>query len=225
MQYLINKIHHADCLEFMKQLPDKCIDLVLTDPPYGMSFQSNRRVQKHNKIENDDNLYWFEDWIKQINRVKKDDSHLYIFCSWHNVDIFKQQIEKYFDVKNILIWQKNNIGMGDLFNDFAPQYEMIIYCNPNNKPLNNGRDSNIIKYARTNNEMHPTQKPVELMAYLIKKSTKEEDVVLDTFAGSCPVAVACHNLKRNFICVEKDEDYFNASVKRLDEHKKQLTLF
>ena len=55
----IGKIHHADCLEFMKQLPDKCIDLVLTDPPYGMNFQSGYRQQKHRKIENDNNIDWF----------------------------------------------------------------------------------------------------------------------------------------------------------------------
>ena len=225
MQDLLNKIHHADCLDILKQLPDKCIDLVLTDPPYGMNFQSGYRQQKHRKIENDNNIDWFPIWIQQINRIKKDDGHLYIFCSFHNVDIFKNEIEKYFDIKNILIWQKNNTGMGDLINDYAPQYELILYCNPNNKPLKGSRDSNILKYKRTNNEMHPTQKPVDLMAYLIKKSSNENDLVLDTFAGSCPVAIACYDMKRNFICVEKDKEYYEASVKRLEDHKKQLTLF
>ena len=91
----VNKIYNADCLDILKQLPDKCIDLVCTDPPYAMNFQSNYRQIKHKKIENDNNLKWLPEWFKQISRVIKDNAHLYIFCSWHNVDVFKQEIEKY----------------------------------------------------------------------------------------------------------------------------------
>ena len=165
------------------------------------------------------------EWCKQIKRVIKDNAHLYIFCSWHNVDIFKYEIEKYIQVKNILIWVKNNTGMGDLINDYAPQYEMIIYCNPSNKPLNYSRDSNILRFKRTNNKNHPTEKPLDLISYLIKKSSNENDLILDTFAGSCPVAIACHNLKRRFICIEKDYDYSKASVERLENAKAQMRLF
>ena len=225
MQDLINKIHNADCLEFMKQLPDKSIDLVLTDPPYGMCFQSNYRNIRYDFIPNDNNLDWLNDWLKQIDRIKKDNSHLYIFCSWHNVDIFKKQIELFFDIKNILIWHKNNTGMGDLINDYAPQYEFILYCNPNNKQLNLGRDSNILKFARTNNELHPTQKPIELFEYLINKSSNENDLVLDCFSGSGTTAIACSELKRNFICIEKDKQYYEASCQRLENYNKQLKLF
>ena len=130
MEQYINQIINADCMDILKELPDKSIDLVLTDPPYAMNFQSNYRQIKHKKIENDNNLNWLPEWCEQISRVIKDNAHLYIFCSWHNIDVFKQEIEKYIKVKNILIWAKNNTGMGDLQNDYAPQYEMIIYCNP-----------------------------------------------------------------------------------------------
>ena len=224
VENITNQIINADCMDILKQLPDKCIDLLLTDVPYGMNFQSNYRQIKYNKIQNDDNLNWLPEWCKQISRVVKDNAHLYIFCSWHNVDIFKQEIEKYIKVKNILIWAKNNTGMGDLFNDYAPQYEMIIYCNPNNKPLNYGRDSNILRFNRTNNKNHPTEKPIDLMTYLISKSSVEGDLVLDTFAGSCPVAIASHNLKRRFICIEKDKDYWKASVERLKNAQAQMKL-
>jgi site-specific DNA-methyltransferase (adenine-specific) len=225
IESITNQIINADCMDILKELPDKCIDLLLTDVPYGINFQSNYRQIKHKKIDNDNNLDWLPEWCSQIARVIKDNAHLYIFCSWHNVDIFKYEIEKYIKVKNILIWAKNNTGMGDLFNDYAPQYEMIIYCNPNNKPLNYGRDSNILRFNRTNNENHPTEKPIDLMTYLISKSSIEGDLVLDTFAGSCPVAIACHNLKRRFICIEKDKDYFDASVERLKNAQAQMKLF
>lgn len=222
---LENKIINADCLDILKQLPDKCVDLVLTDPPFGMNFQSNHRIEQHKKIENDDNLDWLPEYVKQVQKVIKDDAMCYFFCSWHNVDVFKSEIQKYIPIKNILIWEKNNTGMGDLHADYAPQYEMIIFCNPKNKPLNGGRDSCILKYARTGNINHPTEKPVDLMAKLIRKSTKEGDLVVDTFAGSCPVAFACVDMNLKFICIEKDKDYYEASLKRLEEHQRQLSLF
>ena len=222
---LIGKITCADCLDVLRDLPDKCVDLVLTDPPYAMNFQSNHRQIKHKKIENDDNLLWLPEWTKQIARVIKENAHLYIFCSWHNIDVFKQEIQKYIKVKNILIWAKNNKGMGDLQNDYAPEYEMILYCNPNNKKLNGGRDSNILRYKRTQDELHPTQKPVDLFAYLIQKSTNENDLVLDCFSGSGTTAVAYHNLKRRFICIERDKEYCEASIKRLEQAQRQQTLF
>lgn len=225
LEDLIGKITCADCLDILKQLPDRCIDLVLTDPPYGMGFVSNYRKEKYQKIENDDDLWWLGDWCEQINRIKKDNAHLYIFCSWHKVDVFKSTIEKYFPIKNILIWQKNNTGMGDLVNDYAPEYEMCLYANPSNKPLNGHRDSNILRYKRTQNNLHPTEKPVDLFSYLISKSSNENDLVLDCFSGSGTTAVACHNLKRRFICIERDREYWKASCERLEQAQRQQTLF
>ena len=130
---LENKIINADCLDILKQLPDKCIDLVLTDPPYGMSYQSARRTERYKLIDNDNNLDWLPIFLQELKRISKDDAIWYIFCSWHNVDIFKQEIEKVKNIKNILIWNKNNFGSGDLLCDFAPKYEMIIFCNDKKK--------------------------------------------------------------------------------------------
>lgn len=223
LENIKNQIILGDCLEVMKQLPDKCIDLVLTDPPFGMNFQSSHRIDKHKKIEGDNNLDWIDDWFELLAQKVKLDAMLYIFCSFHKVDVFKQACEKYFPIKNILIWQKNNTGMGDLFGDYAPQYEMILYCNPSGKHLTGRRDSNILQFARTQNELHPTQKPVNLIKYLASKSL-EKGTVLDCFSGSGTTALACHDLGLDFICIEKDPDYHSASVKRLEQHKKQLKL-
>jgi tRNA/tmRNA/rRNA uracil-C5-methylase (TrmA/RlmC/RlmD family) len=76
-----------------------------------------------------------------------------------------------------------------------------------------------------NERIHPTQKPLNLISYLMARSTNENDLVLDCFSGSGTTAIACHNLKRRFICIEKDKDYYEASVKRLEDAQKQLTLF
>jgi site-specific DNA-methyltransferase (adenine-specific) len=146
----------------------------------------------------------------------KDNTHSYFFCSFHNIDIFKQEIQKHFEIKNILIWCKNNTGMGDLFGDYAPQYEMIIYAQKGSRKLNEGRDSNLLYFNRTGNNFHPTEKPVNLMEYLITKSSNNGDLILDCFAGSGSTLVACKNLKRNFIGIELDKDYCDISQKRLD---------
>lgn len=109
------KLIHGDCFELNKSIPDESIDLIVTDPPYGMNFQSGARKQKERKIANDDNIDWLPEWINQQYRVLKNNSHAYVFCSWHNVDRFKIETEKAgFLIKNILIWEKPGLGMGDL---------------------------------------------------------------------------------------------------------------
>lgn len=203
----VNQVNCIDWQDGIKQVLDNCIDLVVTDPPYGMKFQSNHRKVKHKSIQNDDNLDWLGDWCKELKRVCKPEAHLYVFCSWHNVDVFKQELGAYFQIKNILIWEKNNTGMGDLEGDYAPKYEMVIFCSNGSKKLNGGRDANILKAKRTGNENHPTEKPVNLIRYLIEKSSNKGDLVLDTFAGSFSTAQACKEIGRDFICFEIEPEY------------------
>lgn len=212
---IVNKINCTRWEDGIKKVSNNSIDLVITDPPYGMSFRSNMRKDKYDYIQNDDNLDWLSDWIEELYRVCKKDAHLYIFCSWHNIDIFKQKVSNRFNIKNILIWEKNHGGMGDLEGDYSPKYEMILFCSNGDKKLNGRRDENIIKSKVTNNKYHPTEKPVSLIKYFVKKSSKENDIVLDTFAGSFTTAVACKQINRNFICFELDETYCNNGKKRL----------
>ena len=207
MEHIKNRVLNMSWENLLPQIKDKSIDLLLTDPPFGMKFQSGYRKIKHKNIANDDNLDWLSNWISQVSRILKDDAHAYIFCSWHNIDVFKQEVSLFLNIKNILIWEKNNTGMGDLFGDYAPQYEMILFCSNGNKKLNGGRHSNIIKSPRTQNNLHPTEKPVDLLKFLIEKSTTKGDIVLDTFAGSFSTAKASKIIHRDFIACEIDKDY------------------
>ena len=220
-------LYNGDCLEVMDKLIKDGIkvDAIITDPPYGMSFQSNYRKNKYNKIENDSGLKWINEFVDKAYDVLNNDTHLYCFCSFHNVDIFKQALEKKFKVKNILIWEKNNTSMGDLKGDYAPKYEMIIYCHKGRKTLNGRRDSNILRYKRTGNKNHPTEKPVDLLEFLISKSTNEEEIVLDPFAGSGSTGVACKNTNRNFIGIELDENYFKIAKERIEKAHETKELF
>ncbi len=212
---MVKEFYNEDCGEGMRNIKKNTVDLVLTDPPFGMSFQSNYRGVKHKRIEGDDNLDWLPDWMKSIDRVAKENAHLYIFCSHHNIEVFKEVVQRYRKVKNILIWEKNNTGMGDLYGDYAPKYEFILFCSNSVKKLNGGRDSNIIKARRTGNDLHPTEKPVDLMEFLIGKSSKVGDVVLDTFAGSGSTLVAAKSLDRGYIGFEIDEEHFDQAQRRL----------
>lgn len=200
----------------MKFIPDGSISMILTDPPYGMDFQSNYRIDKYSKIRNDKDLSWLNDWTDEMFRVAKDDTAHYVFCSFHNVDKFKQALEVKFKVKNMLVWEKNNTSMGDLKADFAPKYEMIIFLQKGRRFINGRRDPNILKFNRTGNKLHPTQKPVDLLEYLITKFSDKGAIVLDPFMGSGSTGVAAKNLNRDFIGIELDENYFNIAKERIE---------
>ena len=212
----------GDCLELMKNIPDGYVDLVLTDPPYGMAFKSNHRKEKYNEIKNDKSLEWLEKYVGECFRILKYNTAVYFFCSWHNVDVFKQAIEKKFKIKNILIWEKNNTSMGDLKGSYAPKYEMIIFAHKGRKLLNGFRYADIIKANRTGNKLHPTEKPVDLLELFIKNSSDENAVVFDGFMGSGSTGVACVNTNRHFIGIELDEGYFNIAKKRIKEAQSRI---
>lgn len=219
---LINQVNNIKWESGIRLIPDSTIDCVITDPPYGIQFQSNHRHVKHDKILNDDNLNWIDEWIIQLKRVCKSDAHLYIFCSWHNVDIFKQQLQKQFNVKNILIWDKTRGGMGDLTGDYRPRYEMILFLSDGSKDLNGQRQDNIIRTVNTTNDLHPTEKPINLIRFLMEKSTQKDDIILDTFAGSFSTAKAAISCGRKFICFESDERYCKSAEYILSTMNKSL---
>ena len=215
----LNKIHNVDCLEFMKTLPDKCIDLILTDPPYGMSYQSSRRIatKKFDKIALDDDISWFPDFIKQCYRVLKDDSHIYIFCNDFAISEFRNLAkEAGFIPKRALVWIKNNHTSGDLEGDYANKTEFVVYAQKGRKKLNGGRDTNFLFFDRVANLEHPTEKPVDLCAYLVGKSSNENDIVFDPFCGGGSTLIASKKLDRNFIGCEISPEYCKIAQERID---------
>ena len=213
------KLYNGDCLEIMDRLIEEGVkvDCILTDPPYGMNFKSNHRKNKYEKIENDNNLNFLPLLFNKLYKILNDNSHIYCFCSWHNIDKFKIEFEKYFKLKNIIVWEKNNTSMGDLKGSYAPKHEFILYGHKGRRLRNGFRYADIIKAKRTNNKLHPTQKPVDLLELLLKQSTNENEIVLDCFMGSGSTGVACANTGRKFIGIELDNNYFDIASKRIEE--------
>ena len=209
------KLLQGDCFELLKDIPDESVDMILTDPPYGMNFQSSHRKTKYEKIKGDSNLDWLDDFVNEIYRVSKPNTAHYVFCSFHHIDKFKQAIERKFKIKNILTWVKNNTSMGDLKGDFAPKTEFIIFFHKGRRLINGRRDPNVLEFKKTQNQLHPTQKPVDMTEYLIEKFSDEGDLILDPFMGSGTTGIACINTNRNFIGMELDVSYFEVAKGRI----------
>ena len=234
IEQYINKITNADCLDILKQLPDNSVDLVLTDPPYGIDYLSNR-TENHKKIENDkyeDFSKLYPIWIAEFKRILTDTGCCCCCCGGGKTPVSQEftleAIKQGFNLIQTVIWDKCTIGLGW---HYRPSYETVIVLSKSKDKYNWFTDrkdvSNIVRIGNIIPQKgdHPTPKPVELMQHFLDLHSKENDVVLDPFSGSGTTAIACHNMKRNFICIEKDFDYWKASCKRLEDHQKQLSLF
>ena len=215
------KLLHGDSLILMKDMQSETIDCIITDPPYLMNYKSNRRVvqEKFNHIANDTNEGFIVEYIKECFRLLKNNSGFYCFCSWHKIDVFKQEIEKYFKIKNIIVWNKNNHGSGDLSGSYAPKHEFIIFAHKGRALNKSKRIPDVIdcKKISSNNLTHPTEKPQELLETFILNNTNENDVVLDGCMGTGSLGIACKKLKRDFIGIELDEEYHKIATERIND--------
>lgn len=229
----------GDCLEIMATMADGSVDLVLTDPPYKIVAGGCRKValgdecsgifnrRKDNNKRTDwvddvrtgkmfkHNTIGFEAWLPEIYRVLKPKSHCYIMVNSRNLADLQNKAEKAgFKFQNLLIWQKGNVTPNKWY---MQGFECILMLRKGGaKNINNMGDSNILNVPnKIGSKLHPTEKPVELMAQLIANSTQDGEVVLDPFMGSNPVGVACKNLNRKFIGIELDDSYFTIAKDRI----------
>lgn len=221
MTEIFTEMFLGDCLEIMKLIPDESIDLILTDPPYLINYKTNHRKDKKHRfckeILNDNNPDIIIKSIEQFNRVLKNNSALYIFCSQDKLDFFKQEVEKYFNLKNTIIWVKNNWTAGDLEAQYGKQYEVILYANKGRRKINGKRLTDVWFFDRVSGKslLHQNQKPVELLKQIIEKSSNESDKILDPFMGVGSTLIAARELNRNSIGIEIDEEYYNIAKERL----------
>ena len=209
-----------DCLKHFSLIRDSSIDLVLTDPPYGQDYSTGRQkttVRKTTRIMNDNGALDVASVMREIDRVTKRESHCYVFTSWKTVDMWKPEFEKYFVLKNILIWSKDNHTAGDLSWSYAQSYEMILFGMKGRKKLHGGRDrdSVYLPKVKSHQQSHLLQKPEQLIEYFIRKSSSPGDVVLDPFAGSGTVGMCCARLGRNSVQFEIDRRYRTTMLHRL----------
>lgn len=219
----INKnitLFKGDCLEIMKNIPNCSVDMIITDPPYGMNLTPQRKTSKFSgsKIENDDNLEWTDVFFKECYRVlPKNDCAGFFFCSHHSVGTFIESGKKAgFNIKNLLVWNKDWFGMG---NNWRPNYELILLLTKGRFKTKSNNKSNILTYRRLSGTkmVHPTEKVIPLLEELLVEPDYNNSVILDPFMGSGTTGIACVNTNRKFIGIEIDETYFNIAKERIEK--------
>lgn len=241
---------HGDCLEKMKDIADKSIDMILCDLPYGTTACKW------------DVVIPFEPLWEQYKRIIKDRGAIVLFGSepfssylrmsnieWYKYDWYwkKSHFSNFFQAK---FRPLNNIELISVFGTFGLNNGTKLRGTYNlheahviNKVTTNGGSgkigkehrssitagniftqeytnmpSVILEYKRDSNTVHPTQKPLALLEFLVKTYTLEGETVLDNCIGSGTTGIACINTKRNFIGIEKDDKYFEIAKKRIEEH-------
>lgn len=214
----VDYIKNCDCIDGIRETPDKSIDCIIADPPYGIDYQSARRTDKEKrlpKIKNDKAPYvWF---LHDASRVLKDTGCIYVFCRWDTQDAFKQAMDwAGIHARSCIVWDRQVHGMGDLKKQFAPTHDNILFAAKHGFCFPAKRPKDVIQQMRIPGQklLHPNEKPVELIKELIKSSTNEENVILDPFMGSGSTAVACKQTGRHYIGFELDAGYCSIAQDR-----------
>jgi site-specific DNA-methyltransferase (adenine-specific) len=191
-------LYCGDCREIVPALGR--LDAVVTDPPYGMAFQSNHRTTQHEKIANDAD----DSLLKWACELEASHSK-YIFCRWDN-------IWRVPSPRSLVTWVKNNWSMGDLEHEHARQTEVCLFYPGERHFFPSGRPNDVIKAPRTGNENHPTEKPVQLMRAVLRWT---DGLVCDPFMGSGTTGVAAAKMGRPFVGIELDGGYFDIACRRI----------
>jgi site-specific DNA-methyltransferase (adenine-specific) len=227
----LNQIICGDCLEVMKELPDKSVDMILTDIPYGnVSKHGEERarytgqLRKIDKGLADIETFDISDFIAECYRIAK--GSIYIFCGIPQVS----KIFSYFDNKQDMmtrrcIWKKTNPSPMNGEHMWLSSTEDCIFAKFRKTDFNQKCKSSVWEFPCGRSKVHPTEKPLKLFEYLIQSSSNEGDIIFDPCMGSGTTAIAAHNTGRFFIGIEKEPKYVEIAKKRLEQAQSQQSLF
>lgn len=203
------KLYNRDCLEAMREMPDKAFDLAIVDPPYGIGVNHNMGRRKGDKPSDYKPAIWdkeppIKEYFVELLRVSKNQI---VWGANHFISRMP------FDSSCWLMWDKK-------FSEelsFA-QYELAWTSF-------DGVCKKFDKDPKEIGRIHPTQKPAALYRWILKNYAEAGNKILDTHLGSGSIALACHDMGYDLTGFEIDEEYYTNAVKRLETHKKQLTIF
>jgi len=201
-------LYHGDCREILPNLPP--VDLILTDPPYGINYVSNSAVGKGTKPITNDGARLSLRLYRSVFPLLRA-QHVLWFTRWDAWPDVWVEMGQWFPMRGMLIWDKGTPGMGDLAH-WGPSYEMI--ASAGTGKITGPRDGSILRHAGVpaGRRIHPTEKPTSLLAYLIGKLGA--GITLDPFAGSGSTLSAARTLGRKAIGIEFDEAYCEGIAKR-----------
>lgn len=207
---------HGDCLEEIGQLKDGSVACLLSDPPYGIGLRVRKGRSETGKIVNDDEKAFplLDQTLAAMKPKLKPDASVYIFCSWKVVAKFMAITEKHFSIKNLLVWVKHCHGHSHDGKGWLERHELCIYAVNGDHRTVGTRPANVLEYVRTNDH-HPCEKPVDLLKFIIEKSTVPGELVVDPFAGSGSTGVAAQELGRKFTLFEIEAENIEVIKARL----------
>lgn len=217
-------LYNGDCLEIMDKLIEQGIkvDAIITDPPYNIARKNNFKTMGRNGID-------FGDWdknfdlfsyIDKVYKLLKKNGSFIVFNDWKNLgDIAKYAESLGFETKDMIRLEKSNPMPRNRDRRYVTDFECAIwFVMPKSNWTFNRQNENYERpkfVGSIEKGLHPTQKNVKLMEWLIKIHSNEKDIVLDPFMGSGTTGVACKNTNRNFIGIELDDKYFNIAKERI----------
>lgn len=221
----LNKIYNGDCLELMKEISNKSVDLVLTDIPYGEVNRESNGLRELDKGCADEVDFAIQDLMNELSRVCK--GSMYIFCGTEQVSEIRKCLVQNGYSTRLIIWEKTNPSPMNGDTIWLSGIECCVYGKLSGATFNEHCKNTVLRFpvCSDKDRFHKTQKPLSMFKYLITTSTNEGDTVLDCFSGSGTTAIASHQLKRKFICIEKDKNYYEKSVERLKREKMKRSLF
>jgi site-specific DNA-methyltransferase (adenine-specific) len=212
----LDKIYNMDCIEGMKQIDDNSIDCIIIDPPYFLPAQHYATRKQFSRNFSDLGIleHFFKDIFKEYQRMLKQTGYIYIFCDGQSYPLFYYHLYPFCKSVRPLIWDKKVSINGYCWRH---QHELIIFAEmPKVKPIPSG-DGDILRYnaVKVDNRKHPAEKPIELLIKIINKTTKENELVLDTFAGCGVTLIACKRLNRHYLGFELSKEYYDIAIDKI----------
>lgn len=223
---ILNTIHNEDCKKGFNWIADNSVDLLIADPPYGISRHLNckgKRLGSTAKL-NFEFGKWdiidgdVTDWCNYA--LKKVKGWVIIFCAKRDIGAYWSHLEENeFKAIDSIVWQKPDPLPLNGKTKFLNAWESAVVGKRSSSFFGGYCTHNIFKYQapKGKDRIHPTQKPLKLIEELIELTTKKDDVVLDPFMGSGTTALACKKLNRNFIGFEIDKKYIKLARKRIGD--------
>jgi len=202
------RIERADCIDFLKSLEDESVDLIVTDPAYSgmnqhLNFGRGRIVGDYQKgrtekwfAEFHDDPENYREFLRQCHRVLRNNRHIYIMFDSFSLLTLGPIVREVFDVKNVIVWDKVNLGMGHYF---RRRHEHIVFASKGKRKLNRRDIPDVWRIKRVHKAEYPTQKPVELFELMLAGSANPGYVVCDPFVGSGSSAVAALKFGCSFV--------------------------
>lgn len=195
-------LFNASALDVLPQLTER-VDLIVSDPPYGISYRDKNEVVMIGDYGNPFGLA-----LTPLHKILKDDGAIYIFTSFKYLGDWLYRFQSYFKMQNLLIWAKERSSGMYMGANYGFSYEMIFFGTKGLHKLR-GAEDDVLGYRRVNarKRNHPTQKPIDLIKRLIELSSDEGGLILDPFAGSGVSLIAAKQLRRKAIGIELSEDH------------------